>query len=182
MSWFVPRVFAILALGASVASAQSPNVGDVAPDFTLSGATKDGVTPKPVTLSSYRGQTVVIAFFPKARTSGCTHQMTAYRDRYPALFHGGKNVTLIAVSADADTTQAAWAREAGFPFLFASDMGGKVGTVYGAYNTSYKMDERLLFVVGPDGKITYRAQPFRELVEGSYTDLGAAIDKTGHSR
>jgi peroxiredoxin Q/BCP len=167
-----------LALGATVASAQTPNVGDVAPDFTLHGATKDGVTPKPVMLSSFRGQTVVLAFFPRARTSGCTHQMEAYRDRYAALFHQGKNVTLIAISTDADTTQADWAREQGFPFLFASDMGGKVGTIYGTFNAAENYESRVLFIVGPDGKITYRAQPFKELVEASYTDLGAAINTT----
>ena len=184
MSWFAPRLFAVLALSTSVAAAQtpnttSPNVGEVAPDFTLHGATKDGVTPKPLTLSSYRGQTVVLAFFPRARSSGCTHQMQAYRDRYSQLFHQGKNVTLIAISTDADTTLAAWAKEQGFPFYFASDMGGKVGTTYGAFVNQYGgVDMRLLYVVGPDGKITYRAQPFKELVEASYTDLGHEIDAT----
>jgi thioredoxin-dependent peroxiredoxin len=181
MSWFAPRMFALLALSATVAAAQSPNVGDVAPDFTLHGATKDGVTPKPVTLSSFRGQTVVVAFFPKARTSGCTHQMEAYRDRYTSLFHQGKNVTLIAISVDADTTQAAWAHDEGFPFVFASDVGGKIGTKYGAFSPDHGgYEQRILFVVGPDGKITYRAQPFRELVETSYSDLGTAIDAAGH--
>jgi peroxiredoxin Q/BCP len=47
-----------------------PKVGDVAPDFTLKGSTKDGVMPKPIHLADFRGQTVVLAFFPKARTKG----------------------------------------------------------------------------------------------------------------
>jgi peroxiredoxin Q/BCP len=47
-----------------------PKVGDLAPDFTLPGSTKDGVLPTPVHLSDFRGQTVVLAFFPKARTKG----------------------------------------------------------------------------------------------------------------
>jgi peroxiredoxin Q/BCP len=177
MLWPITRLFTALALGASVAAAQSPKVGDMAPDFTVSGATKNGVTPKPVTLSSYRGQTVVLAFFPRARSSGCTHQMQAYRDRYTALFHNGKNVTLIAISDDPDTTLAAWAREQSFPFLFASDYdGGKVGKMYGTYDADRVIDVRTLFVVGPDGKVSYVAAPFRELVETSYTDLGTAID------
>ena len=45
-------------------------VGDVAPDFELPGATREGMTPKPVRLSDYAGKTVVIAFFYKARTGG----------------------------------------------------------------------------------------------------------------
>lgn len=51
-------------------SAQIPAVGDMAPDFTLSGSTKDGVLAKPIHLADFRGQTVVLAFFPKARTKG----------------------------------------------------------------------------------------------------------------
>lgn len=47
-----------------------PKVGDVAPDFTLQGSTKDGVLAKPIHLADFRGQTVVLAFFPKARTKG----------------------------------------------------------------------------------------------------------------
>ena len=47
-----------------------PKVGDMAPDFTLPAATKDGLTAKPVRLSELRGQVVVLAFFPRARTGG----------------------------------------------------------------------------------------------------------------
>src|SRR5438105_3883271 len=74
----------------------TPKVGDVAPDFMLTPSTSAGVGAKPVSLSSLKGRTVVIAFFPRARTSGCTKQMESYRDQYEALFHGGKDVTLFA--------------------------------------------------------------------------------------
>jgi len=47
-----------------------PKVGEMAPDFTLKGSTKDGLLPKPIHLADFRGQTVVLAFFPKARTKG----------------------------------------------------------------------------------------------------------------
>lgn len=47
-----------------------PQVGDLAPDFSLPAATKAGVSQTPVRLSDFRGQTVVLAFFPKARTGG----------------------------------------------------------------------------------------------------------------
>jgi peroxiredoxin Q/BCP len=50
--------------------AQSPKVGDTAPDFTLKGSTKDGLLPAPIHLADFRGRTVVLAFFPKARTKG----------------------------------------------------------------------------------------------------------------
>jgi peroxiredoxin Q/BCP len=63
-------VTALVAVTAGHMKAQSPKVGDMAPDFTLKGSTKDGVLAKPIHLANFRGQTVVLAFFPKARTKG----------------------------------------------------------------------------------------------------------------
>lgn len=61
----------LVAATAARAFAQGgPKVGDMAPDFTLKGSTKDGLLPIPVHLADLRGQTVVIAFFPKSRTKG----------------------------------------------------------------------------------------------------------------
>ena len=51
-------------------AATAPDTGQMAPDFTLPGATRYGLLKEPVKLSSFRGQTVVLAFFPKARTKG----------------------------------------------------------------------------------------------------------------
>jgi peroxiredoxin Q/BCP len=103
--------------------------------------------------------------------------MNAYRDQYAQLFKNGKNVVLIAISADVDTAQASWARDSEFPFLFASDTGSGVGKAYGAFSTRGNLDNRNLFVVGPDGKIAYRATPFREIDPTAYTELSAAIGK-----
>jgi peroxiredoxin Q/BCP len=157
---------------------QGPKVGDLAPDFTLGGATKDGVIKTPVTLSKFRGQTVIVAFFPKARTRGCTAQMTTYRDQWATLFNGGKGVQVIAISMDADTTQANWAKEASLPMIFASDMSGEAGKKYGSFTEGQTTENRLLYVVGPDGKIAYTAKPFRALSDTSYVELGAAVKKT----
>ena len=175
-----------MVLGASSLAAQAspaaqaptqPAVGTMAPDFTLPGATSAGVLPKPLQLSSLRGKTVVLAFFPKARTSGCTVQMKAYRDQYATLFGGGKDVTLLAISADADSTLASWAKDEKFPFTFLSDIGGTVGKQYGAFNPKWSMDNRVLFVIAPDGKISYVASPFREVDPTSYSILGVEVKK-----
>jgi thioredoxin-dependent peroxiredoxin len=182
------RAAAVIALatvagGAASLPAQSAgpgvDVGDMAPDFTLPGARAGQVLTAPIKLSDYRGKTVVLAFFFKARTSGCTHQMEAYRDRYGSLFHGGQNVVLIAISTDDAKTLASWSADEKFPFMLASDAAGGAGMQYGTFDPGAKMDERTLFVIGPDGKITYRAHPFRELVESAYTDLGSAVAKAG---
>jgi peroxiredoxin Q/BCP len=102
--------------------------------------------------------------------------MNAYRDQYAQLFKNGKNVVLMAISVDPDTALHTWARDAEFPFLFASDTGSVVGRMYGAFASRHGLDNRNLFVVGPDGKIAYRATPFREIDPTAYTDLGKAID------
>lgn len=62
--------FALAQTGAPGSAAFAPDVGAMAPDFTLPGATRYGLLKDPVKLSDYRGQTVVLAFFPKARTKG----------------------------------------------------------------------------------------------------------------
>jgi peroxiredoxin Q/BCP len=103
--------------------------------------------------------------------------MNAYRDQYAQLFRGGRGVVLIAISADPDTMQAAWARESEYPFVFASDSGAAVGRQYGALASRPGITNRNLFLVGPDGKIAYRAVPFREIDPTAYTELGAALDK-----
>ena len=162
---------------APTAAPGGPSVGDMAPDFTLPGATRYGVLQAPVKLSELRGQTVVVAFFPKARTSGCTVQLETYRDQYATLFNGGRKIVLVAVSADADTTLAGWARQADFPFLLASDREGSAGTAYGAWMAQNRMDNRYLYVVGPDGRIAYVAKPFKVMAQDAYTDLAAAVDK-----
>jgi len=53
----------------------------------------------------------------------------------------------------------------------------KVGALYGAYDEKNKMDNRSLYVIGPDGKIAYKTQPFRVLAADAYTELGDVIDK-----
>jgi peroxiredoxin Q/BCP len=103
--------------------------------------------------------------------------MNAYRDQYAQLFKNGRNVVLIAISADPDTALASWARDSEFPFLFASDTGTAVAKRYGALASRAGMTNRNLFVVGPDGRIAYRATPFREIDPTAYRELGAAIDK-----
>ena len=103
--------------------------------------------------------------------------MDAYRDQYATLFHGGKGVVLLAISADPADTLAAWARDAGYPFTFLSDTSGEAGKLYGAWLPDHRLDNRSLYVVGPDGKIAYKATPFREVDPQAYTALREAIGR-----
>ena len=103
--------------------------------------------------------------------------MNAYRDQYATLFKNGRGVVLIAISADPDTALASWARDSEFPFLFASDSALAVARQYGAVANEPGLTNRNLFVVGPDGRISYRAIPFREIDPSAYKALGAAIQR-----
>ena len=102
--------------------------------------------------------------------------MEAYRDQYATLFNNGNNVVVMGISVDPDSTLASWAREKDFPILFASDPGGKVGQLYGAFDAKNKVDNRSLFVVGPDGRVAYVTKPFKVLTPSAYTELGAVVD------
>ena len=106
--------------------------------------------------------------------------MEAYRDQYASLFRGGRDVVLLAVSTDPAEEQAAWARDAEFPFLFASDPGAEIGRMYGAYRERSDgsfTDNRTLFIIDGEGRIGWRAAPFREVDPTAYEELGAAIDE-----
>jgi len=107
--------------------------------------------------------------------------MEAYRDQYATLFRNGQDVVVIAVSVDPDTTLASWAREKNFPMLFASDSSGSAGRAYNAHLADKKLDDRSLFVIGPDGKVVYVTRPFRVLAQDAYTELAAAVTKAAAS-
>ncbi len=158
-----------------------PNVGQQAPDFTAPASTRYGLLKNQLHLSDLRGKTVVLAFFPRARTKGCTVQMESYRDRYATLFSGGKGIVVVSISTDADTTQQSWARDANFPMVFVSDSAGTIGKAYGVIDEKNHYDTRVAFVLAPDGKIAYRAMPFKELTEGAYAELGSAVASTSHA-
>lgn len=103
--------------------------------------------------------------------------MHAYRDQYAQIFNDGQDVVLIAISTDPIDALASWAADDQFQFLMASDSGAVVGRAYGALASRPNVTNRNLFVVGPDGRIAYRAVPFREVDPAAYADLGAAIEK-----
>jgi peroxiredoxin Q/BCP len=158
------------------APAQEPlAVGAVAPDFAVPAATRYGVLDQPVRLSDFAGKTVVLAFFPRARTQGCTIQMRAYRDQYSELFRNGQDVVLIAMSTDSAEDLASWAKEEQFQYLMASDMDGAVATQFGA--SRGRVSNRFLFIIGPDGRVAHSQIPFQEVDPTAYEELSAALDR-----
>lgn len=104
--------------------------------------------------------------------------MHAYRDQYAQIFNNGQNVVLIAISTDPIDELSAWARDDHFQFLMATDADLTVARQYGAMAGRPGLTNRNLFVVGPDGRIAYRAVPFREIDPTAYEELAEAVAAT----
>lgn len=121
-------------------------VGQPAPDFTLNDS--DG---QAVTLSEAVKQgPVMLAFFPRAFTSGCSHELKTYTEEQPLL--AGKGVQLFAISVDNQETLARFRTSLKAPFRFLSDPEGKVAARYGGVTSGQA--NRITVTVGPDRLIT----------------------------
>jgi peroxiredoxin Q/BCP len=151
-----------------------PDVGRRAPDFSLPWANREGIGPveSPYQLASDRGRTVVIAFYPRDFTKGCTAQMQTFGEQYDSLF--GPDVTLVGISSDSVSTHSRFAASLGLPFRLLSDPDQRVSKQYaskdaGGYN------RRTVYVVGPDGRVKYRNMKFNPLDPRSYSELRAAV-------
>ena len=126
--------------------------GDEAPDFTLPDA--DG---KDVSLSSLRGQRVIIYFYPAAMTPGCTKQACDFRDSLASLAAAG--FAVLGISPDSPAKLAKFRDRDGLNFPLLSDEKRAVLGAYGAYGEKMLYGKksvgviRSTFVVGPDGNI-----------------------------
>jgi peroxiredoxin len=96
---------------------------------------------------------------------------------YARVFNGGKNVVLIAISADSPEELASWAADDDFPFLMASDADWSVAADYGIpLRENGFLGSRSVIVVDPDGKIAWSVQQFRQADPTAYDELQAAIE------
>jgi thioredoxin-dependent peroxiredoxin len=160
--------------GSALAPA-GPDVGQAAPDFTAQWADASGARATPVSLSSLHGKVVVVAFYPKDRTSGCTAELTKFRDENAKLF--GDNVVVLPVSADSIASHVSWASEMKFPFALVSDPELKVADLYGSHAAGRPVASRTVYVIGKDGKVVWREMKFNALNEEAYASLAAAVAK-----
>jgi thioredoxin-dependent peroxiredoxin len=151
----------------------APEVGQPAPDFTAAWADTSGPRATPVKLSEQRGKVVVLAFYPKDRSSGCTAELTRFRDEHASLF--GPDVVVLPISVDDVDTHASWAKEMRFPFALVSDTSLAVAEQYGSRMTGRSTSSRTVFVIGKDGTVAWRELRFNALAENAYTALAAAV-------
>jgi peroxiredoxin Q/BCP len=135
-------------LGVSVAQAAALETGQAAPDFVLPD--QDGKTRK---LADWRGKWLVLYFYPKNDTPGCTTEACNFRDDWLLLQELGAEV--VGVSVDTSAAHAAFAQKYKLPFPLLADAQGEVATRYGALSDwwVYKFAKRQTFIIDPQGRI-----------------------------
>ncbi len=128
------------------------SAGKQAPDFTLPDD-----KGQMHTLSDYRGKPVVLYFYPKDNTSGCTKEACGFRDDYSAYKEAG--VVILGVSPDSSKSHANFREKYELPFTLLADTEREVLKAYGAwglkkmYGREYEGVLRTTFLIGKDGKI-----------------------------
>jgi len=127
------------------AAAGEVAVGKSPPDFTA----KDH-TGAELKLSALKGKPVVVYFYPKDETPGCTKEAQDFRDAWKDL--QAKGVVVIGISTDKDDSHAAFAKHHGLPFHLVSDESGTIAKTFGVPNRVGFLG-RQTFVIGADGNV-----------------------------
>lgn len=127
--------------------------GDPAPSFSLQDA--DGAR---VSLEDYRGRNVVVYFYPKAATPGCTTEACDFRDRHAAF--AKKKVVVLGVSPDSVRTHQGFKQKHALPFPLVADPDKKIANLYGVFQEKTMYGKKVLgivrttFVIDPQGKVS----------------------------
>lgn len=149
----------------------SLKVGARAPDFTLPAG--DGGT---VSLKDLRGKKVILYFYPKDNTSGCTKEACSFRDNITKVVK--KNAVVIGISTDSPESHKKFSDKYGLPFALASDAKKEIVKKYGVwkeksmYGRKYLGTERTTFVIDEEGAI---AHIFAKVKVDGHTDEVLAL-------
>ena len=124
-------------------------VGDPAPDFTL-----PDLTGQPVSLASFLGKkNIVLYFYPKDNTPGCTTEACAFRDSYEVFQDAGTEV--IGISSDSEESHHKFAKQHQLPFILLSDRGGLVRKRYGVSPTFGLLPGRVTYIIDKQGIVRH---------------------------
>lgn len=158
----------------TAAVVSGPEIGDDAPDFRLPWASRDsiGAPENDFVLRKAGGRVVVLAFYPKDFTSGCTAEMHTFTDRYADLFGG--DVVVVGISADSLESHRSFAASVGAPFQLLSDPSQRVASMYGSKGDG-GYNRRTVYVIDARGRVAYRDMRFGALDPKAYGRLKAAV-------
>ncbi len=135
------------------------NVGDMAPDFE--SVDQNGSSVK---LSSFKGKPVVLYFYPKDDTPGCTAEACNFRDNYSE--YENKGVKVLGVSVDTENSHKKFEQKYGLNFTLVADHSKTIAEQYGTL--SGNTAKRVTYLIGPDGKIVHvypKVSPKQHAVE-----------------
>lgn len=139
-------------------------VGTIAPDFTVKDT--NGNTVK---LSEFKGKTVVLYFYPKDDTPGCTKQAQGFRDSYSE--YQNKEMVVLGVSRDDEASHKLFTEKYGLPFQLLADVDGALTKAYDVDGGNYS--KRVTYVIDSEGKI---AQVYDQVNTSSHAqDILAAV-------
>lgn len=126
--------------------------GDPAPEFSLPDA-----NGHPVNLSDFRGKRIVLYFYPRDNTPGCTKEACGFRDAYSE--YQAQDTVVLGISTDDAKSHSKFVQKFNLPFPLLTDADGQVATAYDSYGLKKFMGKEYMgisrntFVIGPDGKI-----------------------------
>lgn len=149
------------------------NAGALAPDFELES------TDGPVSLSGLRGKRVILYFYPKDDTPGCTREACSFRDSMSRL--QGHGATILGVSRDSIASHHRFREKYGLPFALASDPENTAAKSYGAFGKKMMYGKevtgsiRSTFLIDPQGRIERVWSPVR--VDGHVDQILAALSE-----
>lgn len=180
---------AVLLLGAATARAQDakgpptptarivkgPETGQRAPDFTLPWATRDAIGPEeqPFRLTDNLGKVVVLAFYARDFTPGSTAQLQGLAS---VADSSGPEVVVVAVSSDSLETHRRYASSLGLRITLLSDPDQRVARRYGS-DGSDGIDRPTVYVIRPDGKVSYRDLSLDPQDKREFDSLRRAVAK-----
>jgi peroxiredoxin Q/BCP len=122
---------------------QQPAIGEIAPEFSLPSNSEDGQ----ISLSDYRGKWVVVYFYPKDFTSGCT--LEAKRFQQDLVKYQQRNTQILGISADDLESHTKFCDSEGLKFPLLADLGGKVSKQYGSWMGLFSL--RHTYLIDPQG-------------------------------
>ncbi len=135
---------------------KTPQIGTQAPAFSAQVIGGEYTTPTQISLADLKGQTIVLYFYPKDNTPGCTTQACALRDKWTDISAKAK---VFGISIDSIKSHEKFIKKHSLPFPLLSDEEHHIAESYGVwveknmYGKSYMGMERSTFVIGKDGKI-----------------------------
>lgn len=143
-----PLLLLVLAVACAAPASEQLTVGDIAPDFELPDQ-----AGQLHSLEDYRDQWVVLYFYPKDQTPGCTTEACEFRDDIFAFRDA--NAQILGVSFDSIESHREFAEEYDLPFPLLADVDGKAADAYGVATRmlGMKLARRQTFLINPDGKV-----------------------------